>query len=69
MKKAFLFSWGFIVAFASLFVSCSEETPVYYNVSVSSTGGGNAHFSGNYLGSSMVVNEGENIYSNLVFSK
>ena len=61
MKKTFLFSLGLILAFSSLFISCSEKEPVYYNVSVNSSEGGKANFSGNYLGNSMVVDEGESI--------
>lgn len=59
-KKLFAFLWLFL-AFSSLFVSCSEKEPVYYNVSVNSSEGGKANFSGNYLGNSMVVDEGESI--------
>ena len=61
MKKTLLFSLGLILAFSSLFVSCSEKEPVYYNVSVNSSEGGKANFLGNYLGISMVVDEGESI--------
>ncbi|MBO5921828.1 MAG: InlB B-repeat-containing protein [Bacteroidaceae bacterium] len=61
MKKTLLAILGLFVAMTSLFVSCSENEPVYYNVSVSNTEGGKAHFVGNYLGASMLVDEGESI--------
>ena len=61
MKKAFLFSLGLIVAFSSLFVSCSDNNgdndknrSLICQISVSNTDGGSAKIT-NYIGSSANV--------------
>lgn len=60
MKKTFLSLFGLVLAFSALFVSCSEQEMVYYNVSLTATEGGSATFS-DYLGSSMVVYGGSEV--------
>ena len=61
MKKAFLFSFGLIVAFSSLFVSCGEDYPQFGTstccVSLSVNGDGYVCFE-NYPGSSVSVSYG-----------
>lgn len=61
MKKTFLFSLGLIVAFSSLFVSCSDNngdndknSSLFCQISVSNTDGGSAKIT-NYIGSSANV--------------
>ena len=61
MKKAFLFSFGLVVALSSLFVSCSDNNgdddngdSLICQISVSSTNGGSAKIT-NYIGPSANV--------------
>ena len=61
MKKTFLFSLGLILAFSSLFVSCSDNngdndknSSLICQISVSNTDGGSAKIT-NYIGSSANV--------------
>lgn len=64
MKKAFLFYWGLIVAFASLFVSCSEENSDKDNlickITVSCTEGGSVKIT-NYIGTTTKVLIGNSV--------
>ena len=64
MKKSFLFSFGLIVAFVSLFVSCENDEPQFgtseYNVSLSAKGDGEVYFENN-SSSSIAVEYGAEV--------
>ncbi len=67
MKKVFLFSLGFLVAFASLFVSCSDKNNdnggndnLICQITVSGTDGGSASIT-NYIGNSISVLIGNSV--------
>ena len=64
MKKSFLFSFGLIVAFVSLFISCENDEPQFgtseYNVSLSANGDGEVYFENN-SSSSIAVEYGAEV--------
>ena len=64
MKKSFLFSFGLIVAFVSLFISCEKDEPQFgtseYNVSLSAKGDGEVYFENN-SSSSIAVEYGAEV--------
>ena len=64
MKKSFLFSFGLIVAFVSLFISCENDEPQFgtyeYNVSLSAKGDGEVYFENN-SSSSIAVEYGAEV--------
>ena len=64
MKKSFIFSFGLIVAFVSLFISCENDEPQFgtseYNVSLSAKGDGEVYFENN-SSSSIAVEYGAEV--------